>query len=947
MNAADRLRAMVSPLSRAVPDSLLTHWQHTVDLLARIYNVPAALIMRVHPQQIEVFLSSQNQGNPYEPGEKADLHTGLYCETVMARRDLLEVPNALEDPDWDHNPDSALGMIAYLGVPLLWPDGVVFGTICVLDRRTRSFSSEYRALLWQFKETVEHDLRYQEEVQRRTQAEAALRRANAELQEQMNERTNELRQNQTLLQSILNHIPAAIYVKDIQGRYLLANQYLLSVLGFSAQDILGKTEQELFPPEVIATWQDTDQQVIDHDNVINFEHQVTLSEESLTYLTTKFPLYDSIGQIYATSGISLDITERVRAEESMRESEERFRTVADFTYDWEYWIASDGGYQYMSPSCERITGYPPAAFLDDPGLLARIVHPDDREQVARMLHSETTSGNTVEMEFRIITRSGKTCWIGHVCQPVYAADGRWLGQRASNRDITERVQAEEAYRILVDQAQQGLVIFQEQRIVFANATMAAINGYSVEEMLAWTIDDFNQLIYPDDRPMVWNYVHDRLEGKPVPTSYEYRIVRKDGQVRWLEAHGAIIHYRGRAANQGTFTDITERKEIETALRWTQFSLDSSADCICRVGQDGRILYANDAMCAMLGYSREEMLAMRVPDFDPNFPPEAWDERWQLHRLQPTMTFETFHRRKDGQLLPVEVTANWLEFQGQEYLSSFSRDISERKQAEARLQHYAAELEQRAAETQQFAYVVSHDLRAPLVNLKGFTVELQTALDTMRPTLKTVLSLLDEQHRHNVMLALYEDIPEALTFIDAAVTRMDHLITALLKLSRLGRRELHYELLDMQALVQITIQTLTHQIEQHHIQVYIGSLPPVVADETAMEQIVSNILNNAVAYLDPHRPGRIDVWGEQEPDWTVFYVCDNGRGIAPEEKDKVFMPFRRGGQIDVPGEGMGMAYVQALIRRHGGQIWFDSMPGEGTTFCFRLPEHMLEEEDDIQ
>jgi PAS domain S-box-containing protein len=127
---------------------------------------------------------------------------------------------------------------------------------------------------------------------------------------------------------------------------------------------------------------------------------------------------------------------------ALRSERDYFRHIADGTYDWEYWRAPDGRYSYVSPSCERITGYASGEFQGDPGLLERIVHPDDYERFAHHLHTEHDFQQSYELEFRIVTRSGETCWIGHACQPVYGNDGEWLGQRASNRDITAQKQAE-------------------------------------------------------------------------------------------------------------------------------------------------------------------------------------------------------------------------------------------------------------------------------------------------------------------------------------------------------------------------------------------------------------------------------------------------------------------------------------------------------------------------
>ncbi|PRC93595.1 GAF domain-containing sensor histidine kinase [Solimicrobium silvestre] len=142
-----------------IPDKFIAKWQNTTNVMADIFDVPAGLIMRVLPEQIEVLVSSHTAKNPYEAKEKANLHTGLYCETVMASRTILQVPNALLDEHWNHNPDVALNMISYLGVPLMLPNEEVFGTICVLDNKTRSYQTKYIDLLWEIKKSIEADFK--------------------------------------------------------------------------------------------------------------------------------------------------------------------------------------------------------------------------------------------------------------------------------------------------------------------------------------------------------------------------------------------------------------------------------------------------------------------------------------------------------------------------------------------------------------------------------------------------------------------------------------------------------------------------------------------------------------------------------------------------------------------------------------------------------------------
>lgn len=178
---------MINTRNLSVPEQMYQHWQQTVDLIAEIVEIPASLIMRIHKNEIEVIASSHSPDNPYRQNEVAELGHGLYCETVIRSRSELLVPNALTDSDWDHNPDIALGMISYCGLPLCWPNGDPFGTICMLDGKENCYTPKSRQLLARFQETIEADLKilFQQ---------SELVEANQLLEERIKERTNELEQ---------------------------------------------------------------------------------------------------------------------------------------------------------------------------------------------------------------------------------------------------------------------------------------------------------------------------------------------------------------------------------------------------------------------------------------------------------------------------------------------------------------------------------------------------------------------------------------------------------------------------------------------------------------------------------------------------------------------------------------------------------------------------------
>ena len=272
-------------------------------------------------------------------------------------------------------------------------------------------------------------------------------------------------------------------------------------------------------------------------------------------------------------------------------------------------------------------------------------------------------------------------------------------------------------------------------------------------------------------------------------------------------------------------------------------------------------------------------------------------------------------------------------------TKLQQEIAERMRTQDKLQLYATELKQSNEDVLSFAYIVSHDLRAPLVSIKGFVGELQYALKEIESDFTQCLPHLEEKARARLSAIIQKDVPVSMNFISSSVTRMDGLINNILKLSRAGHRELKPELIDMKTLTDSILSSLAHQIERSKTSVIVEGLPVITADKIAMEQIMGNLLDNALKYLEQGRDGKITITAEQGAQETTFHVRDNGRGVAGDDLNKIFEIFRRAGKQDVAGEGMGLAYVKALVKRHDGRIWCESEPGAGTTFSFTIPNVM--------
>ncbi|WP_027993836.1 acid-responsive two-component system sensor histidine kinase TcsA [Sinorhizobium meliloti] len=269
------------------------------------------------------------------------------------------------------------------------------------------------------------------------------------------------------------------------------------------------------------------------------------------------------------------------------------------------------------------------------------------------------------------------------------------------------------------------------------------------------------------------------------------------------------------------------------------------------------------------------------------------------------------------------------------LKTAQRALEEANESlEATVAKRTAELREASEEIQHFAHIVSHDLRSPLVNIMGFTGE----LEVLRKELFGRISLLTARHEVDPEPdeRLAEEFDEALSFIKNSITRMDRLIKAILKLTREGRRELRLELINMTELARTTADGFSYQAQEAGALIIIDSLPSCVGDRLALEQIFANLLENALKYLRDGIPGQIHVTGRTTASEVVYEVNDNGRGIDPKDRERIFEIFRRSGPQDRPGEGIGLTYVRTLVRRLGGAITVSSGPGGGSTFTVTLP-----------
>jgi PAS domain S-box-containing protein len=257
--------------------------------------------------------------------------------------------------------------------------------------------------------------------------------------------------------------------------------------------------------------------------------------------------------------------------------------------------------------------------------------------------------------------------------------------------MAERARVEEAYRVLVEHSLQGLLIVQDERIIFANPGLTALSGYTLQELLSFSPNEVQAILHPKDRERVWQNLQDRLAGKPVPSRYELRFVCKDGAVRWVEALLSRVDYRDRPAVQIACMDISERVEAQEMLLLTQFSVDHVLDRVAWLGADGRFLYVNESMRKEIGRSRQETLSMNVADANLDYIPEQWIANWQSLKNRGPVVVEAQRLDKRGRSHSMEVCANYVQFGRHELICLYGRDITARARAEDALRHHAERL----------------------------------------------------------------------------------------------------------------------------------------------------------------------------------------------------------------------------------------------------------------
>ena len=507
------------------------------------------------------------------------------------------------------------------------------------------------------------------------------------------------------------------------------------------------------------------------------------------------------------------------------------------------------------------------------------------------------------------------------------------------REIAERKrsevalrESEERFRILIDGSSQGILVHRNLRVLYVNQSLVDMFSYdSADEILA--LESREVMTAPEERARLLGYHEARLRGDPAPVDYEYRGLRKDGCKIWLENRSFHIEWEGGPAICTTLFDITERKQAEVALRESEERfravVNNSPTKIHIKDLDGRYTLINRQSEILFGVTNEEAMGKTARDI---FPKELADS-FMGHDQAVIKSGETIEdeeewRREDGVHTFLTVKFPIRDADGEIVaVGAIGTDITERKRAEEEIRRLNTSLEGRVArrtadleaankELEAFSYSVSHDLRAPLRTIDGFS------------------RILLEEHAES----LDEEARNYLERVRAGSQKMAGLIDAVLQLSRLARGELKRKKLNLSKIVGSIVAEMKESQPDRDLAFQVAPDVTAAGDERLIKVALQNLLGNAVKYTGKTEKAKIEFGVTNGEGRDVYFVRDNGAGFDMSYADKLFAPFQRAhGAEEFEGMGIGLATVQRIINRHSGKVWAEAEVDKGATFFFTLSQ----------
>ncbi len=679
-----------------------------------------------------------------------------------------------------------------------------------------------------------------------------------------------LRESEQRYRQIFNNTSDSLYflevTEDGHFRNIDVNPAFEVSTGISRDQLIGKIIEETVPEETAQLVNAKYRRCVEVGVPIEEDIDLDLPSGRHSYQSVLMPVRDDSGNIYRIIGVSRDVTERKRAAEVLRQSEQQFRLLAENSTDMITRHAPDGTYLYASPACSTLLGYEPSDLIGHSAY--EFLHPDDVPVVEQSHTTILTKPMIYTVQYRIRRKDGQYVWFETTSKTLRDDQTGTITEiQAASRDITERKEAE---FVLQHYSRRLSILHEMDRHILKAQSPHDIANSVLEQIIHLIPCEWAGIMLHDDTSTEARmYALQHLPNARFPVENKYDVL--SNQVMEQLKLGHSITISDLRTVQGPHTELSKQLMAENLHAKLMTPL----------------MMQDQLMGVLVLASRQ------VGYFTP--------EHLQVAEEIGTQLAIAFHQAN----LNDQIARHTVEL-------------------ERRVRERTTELEHVNRELEAFGYSVSHDLRAPLRAIEGFA------------------EIIARRHRED----LNDEGRRYFDNIVQASEQMNQLITDLLAYARLGRqRQGLWKVIPLDPILSEVLDNLAPLIVEKggHIQVA-DNLPSVRGDKTLLKQIFTNLLENALVYHRPGVPPAITVTYALEDNSTLISVEDNGLGIAPEFREKVFGIFQRlHNQEQYPGTGIGLAIVRKTVEMLGGSIWVESADTHGSRFCIKL---FTDEEKDI-